>query len=56
VIAMLADPAVDVSPMVSHHIDFAEFTEAWRMACDPQRSSKVIVRFPEYPAQIAGLV
>jgi len=56
VIAMLADPAVDVSPMVSHHIDFAEFTDAWRIACDAQRSSKVIVRFPECPAQFAGEV
>jgi threonine dehydrogenase-like Zn-dependent dehydrogenase len=45
VIAMLSDPAVDVSAMVSHTFDFADFEEAWRTACDAQRASKVMVRF-----------
>ncbi len=45
VIAMLSDPAVDVSPMVSHRFDFTDFHEAWSTACDAQRSSKVMVRF-----------
>lgn len=45
VIAMLSDPAVDVSAMVSHTFDFIDFEEAWRTACDAQRSSKVVVRF-----------
>jgi (R,R)-butanediol dehydrogenase / meso-butanediol dehydrogenase / diacetyl reductase len=45
VIAMLADPSVDVSAMVSHSFDFSEFPEAWRTACDAQRSSKVMLRF-----------
>ena len=51
VIDMLADPSVDVSPMVSHTIDFTDFSDAWRTACDAQRSSKVIVRFPEGATQ-----
>lgn len=45
VIRMLSDPALDVSPMVSHRFDFADFHEAWRTACDAQRSAKVMVTF-----------
>jgi threonine dehydrogenase-like Zn-dependent dehydrogenase len=45
VIAMLADPAVDVTPIVSHSFAFEDFLTAWQTACDAQRASKVMVRF-----------
>jgi threonine dehydrogenase-like Zn-dependent dehydrogenase len=45
VIAMLSDPAIDVAPIVSHRFAFADFLEAYRTACDAQRSSKVMVHF-----------
>ncbi len=45
VIAMLSDPAIDVAPIVSHSFAFADFLEAYRTACDAQRSSKVMVHF-----------
>lgn len=45
VIRLLSDPALDVSPIVSHRFDFADFHEAWRTACDASRSAKVMVSF-----------
>lgn len=45
VIGMLSDPALDVSPIVSHRFDFSDFHEAWRTACDASRSAKVMVTF-----------
>ena len=45
VIRMLSDPALDVSPIVSHRFAFGDFLEAFRTAGDAQRSAKVLVKF-----------
>jgi len=45
VIRMLSDPALDVSPIVSHTFAFGDFLEAFRTACDAQHSAKVLVTF-----------
>ena len=44
-IATLSDPAIDVSPMLSHRFAFADFLEAFRTARDPSRAAKVMVTF-----------
>jgi threonine dehydrogenase-like Zn-dependent dehydrogenase len=47
VIDMLSDPALDVSPVVSHRFPIARFMDALAVARDPQRSAKVMVHFSE---------
>lgn len=46
VIEMLASGRVDVSPMITHELDFAHFTEALATARQADRAGKVIVTFP----------
>jgi (R,R)-butanediol dehydrogenase / meso-butanediol dehydrogenase / diacetyl reductase len=45
VIAMLADPAIDTTPIVSHRYPFSEFMQALQTARDPHGSAKVMVTF-----------
>jgi 2-desacetyl-2-hydroxyethyl bacteriochlorophyllide A dehydrogenase len=44
VIEMLGDRQLDLSSMVSHVFDFADFHQAFKVAQDPHQSAKVIVR------------
>lgn len=44
VLDMLADPAFDIEPMISHRIPFAEFDRAMAAAEDPRQSAKVVVQ------------
>ncbi|MFI5396204.1 MAG: zinc-binding dehydrogenase [Candidatus Binatia bacterium] len=46
VIEMLASGSVDVSPMITHQFDFAEFMEALATAQQPDKAAKVMVNFP----------
>jgi 2-desacetyl-2-hydroxyethyl bacteriochlorophyllide A dehydrogenase len=43
VIAMLADSAVDVSPMISHRFPLAQFSDAFAVARSPAAGAKVII-------------
>lgn len=43
VLAMLNDPGMDISPMVSHIFSFDQFQEAFRTARDAKQSAKVLV-------------
>jgi threonine dehydrogenase-like Zn-dependent dehydrogenase len=45
VIAMLADPHVDVSPMISHRYPLGDFMQALRTARDADASAKVMITF-----------
>ena len=47
VIAMLAEGAVDVSPMISHRFPLDAFQDAFAVAQDRDRSAKVLITFPE---------
>jgi len=47
VIAMLADPAIDTTPIVSHRYPFEEFMQALQTARDPHRSAKVMITFDQ---------
>ena len=44
VIEMLSDSQLDITPMLSHSFDFAQFAEAFAMAQVPELSAKVVVR------------
>lgn len=44
-LAMLAESAIDVEPLISHRIGFEQVEEAFRIASDTERSAKVIVTF-----------
>jgi (R,R)-butanediol dehydrogenase / meso-butanediol dehydrogenase / diacetyl reductase len=45
VLAMLSSGAVDVRPMISHHLSFEEFPKAFATAQDTARALKVMVEF-----------
>jgi threonine dehydrogenase-like Zn-dependent dehydrogenase len=46
VIEMLVSGRVDVSPMITHQFDFAEFMAALATAQQPDKATKVMVNFP----------
>jgi len=48
VIDWLSEGKIDVSPMISHRFPLDRFAEAFALAADPQRSTKVLV----YPRDI----
>jgi 2-desacetyl-2-hydroxyethyl bacteriochlorophyllide A dehydrogenase len=45
VLAMLADPAVDLSALISHVLPVDHYAEAFRVARTPAESAKVVLRF-----------
>ena len=45
VLDMLLSGKVDVTPMVSHQFDFAEFDQALATAQQPDQAAKVVVTF-----------
>ena len=45
VLEMLLSGKVDVTPMVSHQFDFAEFEQALATAQQPDQAAKVVVTF-----------
>jgi threonine dehydrogenase-like Zn-dependent dehydrogenase len=46
VIEMLASGRVDVTPMITHQFDFADFMVALGTARQPDKAAKVMVTFP----------
>ncbi|WP_148274785.1 zinc-binding dehydrogenase [Novosphingobium sp. PP1Y] len=46
-VAMLAQARQELSPLISHRIDFAGFHEALATAADAARAAKVVLTFPE---------
>lgn len=44
---MIADGRQDLSPLISHRIDFSRFTEALDIARDAAHSAKVMLTFPD---------
>ncbi|MCK0530539.1 zinc-dependent alcohol dehydrogenase [Sphingobium agri] len=44
---MLASGDIDVDPLISHRVEFAQLDEAFRIAADTDASAKVIVTFPQ---------
>jgi threonine dehydrogenase-like Zn-dependent dehydrogenase len=46
-IDMIAAGAIDLSPMISHHIAFERFHEALAIAADPARAAKVMLMFED---------
>ncbi|CAD7340686.1 MULTISPECIES: zinc-dependent alcohol dehydrogenase [unclassified Sphingobium] len=44
---MLASGDVNIGPLISHRVDFAQLDEAFRIAADTDASAKVIVTFPQ---------
>ena len=47
---MVARGEQDLTPMISHRIDFSQFTEALAIARDAEKSAKVMLTFNQEPA------
>lgn len=46
-VRMLAEGRVDVAPLISHRMPFAQVEDAFKLATDPDAAAKVIVSLPE---------